>query len=77
MDNRIASIVVMVLGALLLLASLTADFTGIGDDPGFGSQQTMGAIAGIVVLAFGFYRYRKNDAGITSEAGKPPEGDTT
>jgi hypothetical protein len=77
MDNRKASIVVMVLGALLLLASLTADLTGVGDGRGFGSRQAMGAIAGIVVLAFGFYRYRKNDASITSEAGKPSEGGTT
>jgi hypothetical protein len=77
MDNRIVSIVVMVLGALLLLASLTADYAGIGDGRGFGSQQIMGAVAGIVILAFGFYRYRKNDASITSEVGKPPEGGTT
>ena len=73
MDNRITSIVVIVLGALLLLASLTADLTGIGDGPGFGTKQTMGTIAGIVLLAFGFYFYRKIDASITSGTGKSPE----
>ena len=55
--------VVLALGALLLLASLLADAIGIGDDVGFGRQQTMGTIAGILVLAVGAYLYRKGENG--------------
>ena len=60
MDNRIASIVVVAIGALILLASLTADITGLGDDVGFGPQQTTGTIVGIAVLAIGAYLYKKS-----------------
>ncbi len=58
MGNKTASIVVAVLGALILLASLTADMTGLGDDPGFGKQQTIGSVVGIVVLVIGIYLSR-------------------
>ena len=44
--NKTASILVLVIGIGLLAASLLADVIGIGDDPGFGNQQTMGSIAG-------------------------------
>ena len=59
MDNKIASIVIVVIGALMLLASLTANITGLGDDAGFGRQQTTGTIVGIAVLAAGAYLYKK------------------
>lgn len=58
MGNKTASIVVAALGALILLASLTADMTGLGDDPGFGKQQTIGTVVGVVVLVIGLYLYR-------------------
>ncbi len=60
MDNKIASIVVVAIGALVLLASLTADFTGLGDDVGFGPQQMTGTVVGIAVLAIGAYLYKKS-----------------
>ncbi len=63
MDNKAASIVVVAIGALMLLASLTADITGLGDDVGFGPQQTTGTIVGIVVLAIGAYLYKKSGSG--------------
>ncbi len=66
MDNKIASIVVVAIGVLMLLASLTADITGLGDDVGFGPQQTTGTIAGIVVLAIGAYLYKKSGQGNNS-----------
>lgn len=66
MDNKTASIVVVALGALMLLASLTADMTGLGDDPGFGSQQTIGTVVGIIVLGIGAYLYTKSGAGNSS-----------
>ena len=66
MDNKIASIVVVVIGALMLLASLTADITGLGDDVGFGPQQITGTIVGLAVLAIGAYLYKKTGSSNSS-----------
>ncbi len=58
-DNKIANILVLVIGIGLLAASLLADVIGIGDDPGFGNQQTMGTTAGAVITAIGFFLTRR------------------
>ena len=60
MDKINASVVVLVIGVGLLLVSLLADVVGIGDDAGFGPQQTMGTVAGVVVIAIGAYLMNKN-----------------
>ncbi len=54
-SNKIASILVLVIGIALLAASLLADVIGLGDDPGFGNQQMLGTIAGVVITAFGLF----------------------
>ena len=59
MDKLNADVVVLVLGVGLLLVSLLADVIGVGDDAGFGSQQTMGTAAGVVVIAIGAYLIKK------------------
>ena len=65
MDKKISSIALIALGALLLLASLTADMTGLGADLAlsplqtFGPRQMIGTVVGIVVLAVGVYLYKK------------------
>ena len=51
--DKIVSLLLLVLGLGLLAASLLADVIGIGDDPGFGPQQTKGAIAGGLVAGVG------------------------
>ena len=53
--NKTAPILMLVIGIGLLAASLLADVIGIGDDPGFGNQQTMGTIAGVVITAIGLF----------------------
>jgi hypothetical protein len=53
--NKISSIILLVIGIGLLAASLLADVIGIGDDPGFGRQQTMGTVAGAVITAVGLF----------------------
>ena len=58
-SNKTASILVLVIGIGLLAASLLADVIGIGDDPGFGNQQTMGSIAGAAITAIGFFLTRR------------------
>ena len=59
--NKTAHILVLVIGIGLLAASLLADVIGIGDDPGFGNQQTMGSIAGAVITAIGFVLMRRGE----------------
>ncbi len=55
MNNKNASIALLVVGVALLAASLGADIIGLGDDPGFGRQQTMGTVAGAIITAVGLY----------------------
>lgn len=53
--NKTAHFLVLAIGVGLLLASLLADIIGIGDDPGFGRQQTMGTIVGAIITVCGLY----------------------
>ena len=53
--NKISSIILLLVGIGLLIASLLADVIGIGDDAGFGRQQTMGTVAGAVITALGLF----------------------
>ena len=53
--SKMASMVVLVLGIGLLVVSLLADFIGVGDDPGFGRQQMLGTIAGVIVSGVGLF----------------------
>ena len=53
--NKTASIILLLVGIGLLVASLLADVIGIGDSAGFGRQQTTGTAAGVVITAVGLY----------------------
>ena len=53
--NNTANIDVLVIGIGLLAVSLLADVIGLGDDPGFGNQQTMGTIVGVAITAIGVF----------------------
>ena len=55
MSNKTAPLLVLIIGIGLLVASLLADVVGIGDDPGFGSQQTTGTVVGVIIAAVGLY----------------------
>ena len=55
MTNKTGPVLVLVIGIGLLVVSLLADVIGVGDDPGFGSQQTMGTIVGVLIAAVGLY----------------------
>ena len=56
--NTIA-MVLLVAGAILLLASLTADVIGIGDGVGFGYKQISGIVGGVIAAVVGIYMKRK------------------
>ncbi len=60
-NNKIVNLIVLVIGVGLLGASLFSDVIGIGDDPGFGRQQTMGTVAGALISGLGlFLTLKKN-----------------
>jgi len=61
MTGRQLAGIIVIIGVRLLAASLLADVIGIGDDPGFGMQQTMGTIAGVVIAFLGLVVIRKAD----------------
>ena len=62
-----ANVILLVVGIGLLGASLLADGIGIGDDPGFGLQQTMGSIAGVVITVVGVFLLRRSGEGEKGE----------
>ncbi|MDH4137125.1 MAG: hypothetical protein OEW09_10485 [Anaerolineae bacterium] len=51
--KKIAGIVLLVVGIVVLLLSLIADPIGIGGWPGFGRDQIVGAIVGAIVTVVG------------------------
>ena len=61
MNDKTASIALLVLGVAILLGSLFADIIGLGDDEGFGRQQMIGSIVGAVVTAAGVFLTTKKN----------------
>jgi hypothetical protein len=61
--KKIAGIVIFVLGVIGLIVSLLADVIDVGplgNDSGFGMQQTTGTIIGVVFIAVGsFLTFKK------------------
>jgi hypothetical protein len=53
MPRKNIGIVFFVLGLVLLVVSLTADWLGIGNVPGFGVKQILGSIAGAMAAILG------------------------
>ena len=66
MDDYTSSIAVIALGALIMLASLTADMTGLGNHVGFGPKQAMGTVIGIIVFAMGIDFFKSSSTRNTS-----------
>jgi len=55
MDNKTLTTAVVAVGILVLAASLFADSLGIGANPGFGLNQTIGSVVGAIVTAVGLF----------------------
>lgn len=51
--------VMLTVGVLLFLISLTADSLGIGEGTGVGWKQVTGAIVGVVIAAIGMVQLRR------------------
>ena len=61
MTLRIVSWAIAAIGLILLVVSLTADLTGLGDDEGFevGVQQGAGIALGLVLIVVGLVLVRR------------------
>ena len=55
MDQKTSSTAMLVIGIVILVASLFADSLGIGGNPGFGLDQAVGSVVGAVVTAVGLF----------------------
>jgi len=55
MSNRTIGILIIVVGVLLVVASLAADLIGIGSGGGLGWKQLLGAGVGVLVVAAGVW----------------------
>jgi len=53
--------ILVVVGVLLFLVSLTADITTIGEGTGVGWKRSAGAAIGVVIAAIGIVRLRRHD----------------
>ncbi len=49
----------LVAGIVVLVLSLTADFNGMGSEPGFGLWQAGGSVGGLIVAVLGFVLSRR------------------
>ncbi len=55
MDKKTFSTAVLVVGIVILMASLFADNIGIGSHAGFGPYQAIGSTVGVAVTAVGLF----------------------
>ena len=55
MDQKTLSTAILVIGIMILVASVFADSVGIGEQSGFGFDQAIGSVVGAVVTAVGLF----------------------
>jgi len=55
MSKKVIRLILIILGGILLILSLTADMIGIGSYPGFNYAQILGAVVGLAALIFGIF----------------------
>jgi uncharacterized membrane protein YeaQ/YmgE (transglycosylase-associated protein family) len=55
MSNKTIGYALIILGVVVLVVSLAADTLGIGNVPGFGWKQILGAVVGAVVVLGGVW----------------------
>jgi hypothetical protein len=59
MNTKVLGMIAVLVGVVLLLVSVLADYIGLGGAPGFGTRQIIGALAGAIVALAGFVVMRK------------------
>jgi NADH:ubiquinone oxidoreductase subunit 6 (subunit J) len=76
MNKKISEYILMGVGAIILLISLTADMIGLGADPvNFGWKQILGAVVGVVIIIIGIVLLKtKKNPGQTEISQGDPKG---
>ncbi len=57
--KKLEGLIVLITGIGVLVVSLLADVIGIANAPGFGSEQTMGTMLGVVIIGGGLILARR------------------
>ncbi len=57
--KKTVGVILLVLGIIVLILSLSADLIGAGAAPGFGYRQIIGAVVGIIAAIVGLFMMRK------------------
>jgi hypothetical protein len=57
--KKVEALIVLVAGIGVLAASLLADVIGIANAAGFGNQQTVGTVLGVVIVGGGLILQRR------------------
>jgi hypothetical protein len=55
MNKKSWGFILLGVGAIILLLSLTADLFGFGGAAGFGYKQIIGTLAGVITIAVGYF----------------------
>jgi hypothetical protein len=58
-NQKTIGTILLIVGVILLIASLTADMIGIGGVPGFGYKQIVGTVVGVIAAVIGYVLYSK------------------
>ncbi len=63
MGAKNRGVILLVVGVLLFLVSLTANYLGIGSYPGIGWKKMSGMAVGVVIAALGMIELRRTSRG--------------
>jgi membrane associated rhomboid family serine protease len=58
LSKKTIYLIVIIIGAILTLISLIADFIGIGSYPGINSAQLAGIVIGLIIVSIGLILMR-------------------
>jgi hypothetical protein len=58
MEKKTLGLIITIIGIIVLIISLFADFLGIGGYPGIGMRQTIGIIISVTILVIGYLLHR-------------------
>jgi len=70
MSKKSLGLLVVIVGILLLLVSLIADYVGIGRSPGVGWIQIVGAVVGVLLAVVGGFLLRSEQSDAPEATGE-------
>jgi hypothetical protein len=58
-EKKTTSVIVLLVGLVILVLSLVADYIGLGEGTGFGNKQIVGTIVGAGIFVVGLVMMQK------------------